>query len=77
MVVTPARSQRRLRDTLAARESIALAQGLLMAQQGVPAEAAYAALRQSSKRLGVTVRARATAVVAAVGRDDLIGQVWT
>ena len=67
----------RLRDTLNAREIIAQAQGVLMAQRGVPADVAYAALRQSSKQLGVTVRARAVAIVTSVRRDDLIGQAWT
>ncbi|MEO8265007.1 MAG: anti-sigma factor antagonist [Ilumatobacteraceae bacterium] len=65
----------RLRDALNAREVIAQAQGVIMAQQGISADAAYAALRKSSKRTEVTVRDFAAAVVSGTLRTDLIGQV--
>lgn len=66
---------RRLRDALSAREVIAQAQGVIMARQGISADAAYAALRQSSRNTEETVRDRAAAILAAAVRDDLIGQV--
>jgi len=46
-----------------------------MAQQGISADAAYANLRRSARRQTLTVQAHAAAIVAAVSRDDLIGQV--
>jgi len=54
----------RLRDALGTREVIAQAQGVLMARDGGSAEASYGAMRQSSKRAGVTVRAQAFAILA-------------
>jgi anti-anti-sigma factor len=68
---------KRLRDSLSAREIIAQAQGVVMARQGISAEAAYANLRQSSKRSGNTVRECATALVESTTGRDLIGQVGT
>ena len=66
---------KRLQDALQARETIAQAQGVVMARQGVTAEVAYAALRQSSKRTGVPVRHRAAEIVASTAREGLIGEV--
>ena len=68
---------KRLRDSLSAREIIAQAQGVVMARQGISAEAAYASLRQSSKRSGSTIRECAEALVNGTTRRDLIGQVGT
>jgi GAF domain-containing protein len=68
---------KRLRDSLSAREMIAQAQGVVMARQGISAEAAYAILRQSSKKSGTTVRECAAALVDSTTRSDLIGQVGT
>ena len=70
-------SAKRLRDSLGAREIIAQAQGVIMARQGISAEAAYANLRQSSKKSGNTVRECAEALVDGTARGDLIGQVGT
>lgn len=67
----------RLRDALTTREVIAQAQGVVMAQQGISADTAYAAIRQHCKRAGTTVRERSLAIVAATRHDDLIGQVTT
>ena len=66
---------RRLQDALQVREIIAQAQGVVMARQGVTAEAAYGALRQSSKRTGLPVRRRAAQIVDSTVRDGLIGEV--
>ncbi len=66
---------KRLQDALQVRETIALAQGVVMARQGVTAEVAYGALRQSSKRTGVPVRHRAAEIVASTAREGLIGEV--
>jgi anti-anti-sigma factor len=68
---------KRLRDSLSAREIIAQAQGVIMARQGISAEAAYANLRQSSKRSANTIRECAEALVSSTTRGDLIGQVGT
>ena len=57
------------------RETIAQAQGVVMARQGVTAEVAYAALRQSSKRTGTPVRHRAAEIVASTAREGPIGEV--
>ena len=57
---------RRLRDALGTREVIAQAQGVLMAREGGSAESSYGALRQSSKRAGITVRDQAVAILATV-----------
>ncbi|CAN5517572.1 hypothetical protein BH09ACT9_BH09ACT9_28600 [soil metagenome] len=64
----------RLRHALKAREVIAQAQGTIMARQGISADAAYATMRRSARRQTLTVSAHAAAIVAAVSRDDLIGQ---
>ncbi|MEO7573345.1 MAG: anti-sigma factor antagonist [Acidimicrobiales bacterium] len=66
---------KRLQGALELRETIAQAQGVLMARQGVTAEAAYAALRQSAKRTGKPVRDRAAEIVASTPREGLIGEV--
>ncbi len=66
---------KRFQDALQVRETIAQAQGVMMARQGVTAEAAYAALRQSSKRTGTPVRHRAAEIVASTAREGLIGEV--
>lgn len=66
---------KRLQDALQGRETIAQAQGVVMARQGVTAEVAYAALRQSSKRTGTPVRHRAAEIVASTAREGLIGEV--
>ena len=68
---------KRLRDSLSAREIIAQAQGVIMARQGISAEAAYSNLRQSSKKYGTTIRECAAALVSGTTRADLIGQVGT
>jgi anti-anti-sigma factor len=68
---------KRLRDSLGAREIIAQAQGVVMARQGISAEAAYAILRLSSKRSGTTLRECAAGLVDSTTRSDLIGQVGT
>lgn len=68
---------KRLRDSLSAREIIAQAQGVIMARQGISPEAAYANLRQSSKKYGNTIRECAAALVNSTTRADLIGQVGT
>ena len=65
----------RLRNTLRVREVIAQAQGVIMARQGISAHAAYANLRQSSKKSGTTIRKYAESIVAATLRADLIGGV--
>ncbi len=68
---------KRLRESLSAREIIAQAQGVIMARQGISAEAAYANLRQYSKKHGITIRECAAALVSNTARADLIGQVGT
>ncbi len=72
-IVTDARADvaaeeaaQRFQDALRVREIIAHAQGVLMAREGVTAEAAYAILCRSSRQSGVTVRRQATGIVAAV-----------
>ncbi len=65
----------RLREALTNRQVIAHAQGVIMGQQGISADAAYANLRQSAKRTGVDVRESAAGVLASALRDNLIGQV--
>ncbi len=72
-IVTDARADvaaeeaaQRFQDALRVREIIAHAQGVLMAQEGVTAEAAYAILCRSSRQSGVTVHRQATGIVAAV-----------
>lgn len=67
----------RLREALLGREIIAQAQGVIMGREGSSAEAAYATLRQSSRRAGVTIRERAAATLVTARREDLIGQVRT
>jgi GAF domain-containing protein len=67
----------RLREALTTRQVIAHAQGIIMGQQGISADAAYGDLRQSAKRTAVSVRDTATAVLASALHDDLIGQVRT
>lgn len=64
----------RLSHALRSREIIAQAQGTIMGRQGISADAAYARLRRSARRRTVTVSAHSAAIVAAVSRDDLIGQ---
>ncbi len=64
--VTADEMGRRLRDALGTREVIAQAQGVLMAREGRSAETSYGALRQSSKRAGITVRDQAVAILATV-----------
>jgi GAF domain-containing protein len=65
---------KRLRHGLGARETIAQAQGFVMARQGISAEAAYADLRQRSKKSGTTIIECATTLLASAARDDLIGR---
>ena len=65
----------RLREALTTRKVIANAQGVIMGQQGISADAAYANLRQTAKRTGVNVSEAAAAVLGSVLRSDLIGQV--
>lgn len=64
----------RLREALTTRQVIAHAQGVIMGQQGLSADAAYANLRQSAKHRGVNVRESAAAVLTSAFRDNLIGQ---
>ncbi|MEO5680824.1 MAG: GAF domain-containing protein [Acidimicrobiales bacterium] len=54
---------RDLREALRTRETIAQAQGIIMGQRGISAEAASASMRQSSKRTGERVRDRAAAII--------------
>ena len=63
----------RLRTALRAREVIAQAQGVIMARQGVSADAAYAHLRRWARRRTISIVDQAAAIVAAMPRDDLIG----
>lgn len=65
----------RLQGALRVRETIAQAQGVIMARRGVPAEMAAAEIRQSSKASGVPVRERAGEIVASTCRGGLIGEV--
>jgi len=65
----------RLRQALTTRQVIANAQGVIMGQQGISADAAYANLRQSAKRTGMNVHEAAKAVLDSAFHDDLIGQV--
>ncbi len=67
----------RLRDALTTREVIATAQGVIMGQQGFSADAAYAHIRRTAKRTGLTINATAAAVLDTAQRDDLIGQTRT
>jgi len=65
----------RLREALTTRQVIAHAQGVIMGQQGISADAAYANLRQTAKRAGVDVGESAAGVLASALSDNLIGQV--
>lgn len=67
----------RLREALITRQVIAHAEGVIMGQQSISADAAYANLRQSAKRTGVNVRETAATVLTSAFRDNLIGQVGT
>jgi anti-anti-sigma factor len=63
------RRAHRLQDALLARETIAQAQGVLMAVDGVSADEAYDALRRSSCATGQPLRSRAADVLASAERD--------
>lgn len=54
----------RVRDAVAARHTIALAQGILMGRQGLSADDAYTALRRESERTSRTLSDVAAAVAA-------------
>lgn len=56
----------RLHDALLARSTIAQAQGILMAREGVSAEEAYADLRQSARSTERSVREEAEDTIAAL-----------
>ena len=62
-------------SALSSRETIAQAQGVLMAREGIAPDAAYAELCRSSRHAGVTVRDCAAAIVAGAVRGHLIGAV--
>lgn len=61
----------RLLGALHTRAVISQAQGVVMARHGVTAEMAFAALRQSSRTIGVPIRDRAREIVAGTLQDGL------
>jgi len=60
----------RFQDALRVREIIAHAQGILMAREGVTADAAYAILCRAARQTGITVRRHATEIVAGQPPDS-------
>jgi anti-anti-sigma factor len=61
----------RIHGSLAAREVIAHAQGLLMGRHGVDAETAAASLHRSARRAGVTVLERAAEEIEDLGHPGV------
>lgn len=66
---TEEQANRRFTDAMAARQTIARAQGVLMSRNRITAENAAATLHRSARSEDVTVLAYATRVLASIGND--------
>jgi anti-anti-sigma factor len=69
--VSDAQMALRFQDALRNREIISLAKGIIMGREGIDDESAFSALLRSSLDQGVTVRARAEAMVLLAHRPEL------
>ena len=69
--VTDEAMSRRFQEALSTRQIIAQAQGVVMAREGVSADAAYSLLRSYSQASGQPLRERAETVVESTRRDRI------